>query len=77
VNAFVAGGEMKLYSAQEAATRLGVNVRTIQGWCKKDLFPNAYKLNPTGLTSHWRIPEEDIAAFEEKRQQRPSATTEK
>jgi len=58
-----------LYSVKEAAERLGVGTTTVNRWVKLGEFPNAYKLNPRAKNSPFRIPEEDIVAFEEERQQ--------
>jgi len=58
-----------LLSTKEAAQRLGVTHRTIVKWIKKGSFPNAYKLNPDGLRSPYRIPISDIEALEERRGQ--------
>jgi excisionase family DNA binding protein len=65
---------MKLYSTREAAQRLGVTARTIQQWINDGKLPGAYKLDPTGQTSPYRIPEADIVAFEQQRlERRPAA----
>ena len=64
---------MKLYTTREAADRLGVTTRTIQTWIHAGKLPGAYKLNPDGPTSPYRIPEEDIIAFEQQRQERRPA----
>ena len=66
---------MKLYSTKEVANRLGVTSRAIQDWIQQNKFPNAYKLNPDGRTSPYRIPEKDVVAFEEKRHGRPLTAT--
>jgi len=57
----------KTHTAKEVARRLGVTSRTIQNWIAQGWFPNAYKLNPKGLTSRYCIPEGDIEAFEAER----------
>jgi excisionase family DNA binding protein len=54
-------------SAREAAQRLGVTPRTIIKWINRGTFPNAYKLNPDGLRSAYRIPLTDIEALESRR----------
>ncbi len=58
---------MKLYTVKEAADRLGAKPRAVIAWVQRGQFPNAYKLNPYGRTSPFRIPEQDIVAFEEQR----------
>lgn len=58
---------MALYSAKQAAERLGVTTQAISRWIRRGLFPGAYKLNPDSRNSPYRIPESDIEAFEEKR----------
>ena len=64
----------KMLSAKEAAKRLGVAATTLSRWVKIGRFPNAYKLDPKAHNSPYRIPEEDILAFEEeRRQQMPDA----
>ncbi len=62
---------MKLYTTKQVAERLGVTPRAIQDWIKQNKFPNAYKLDPDGITSPYRIPEKDVLAFEERRHGRP------
>ena len=59
--------DKKTYSVSEAAERLGVIPRTVQVWIRKGRFPHAYKLDPFGKRSSYRIPVEDIEAFEEAR----------
>lgn len=59
-----------MLTVKEVAGRLGVSSETIIRWIKGGLFPNAYKLNPDGLTSPYRIPLADVEAFEKKRQER-------
>ena len=51
----------------ETAKRLGVTTQAIAKWIRRGLFPNAYKVNPYGVTSPYRIPEEDVEAFERER----------
>jgi excisionase family DNA binding protein len=63
----------KIYTVKETAERLGVAAKTVNHWLSQNIFPNAYKLNPDGLTSPYRIPEEDIEAFEAKRHRRTPA----
>lgn len=54
-------------SVPDAAERLGVDRVTVWRWVQAGEFPNAYRLNPNNPRSPYRIPEEDITAFEEKR----------
>jgi len=56
-----------ILTTKEVADRLGVTPRTVQVWIRQGRFPNAYKLNPDGRTSPYRIPEGDVASFEERR----------
>ena len=60
----------KVFSVKEAAERLGVTRRTINHWIRQGQFPGVYKLNPNARNSPYRIPESDIAALEERRQER-------
>lgn len=57
----------KMLSVKEVAERLSVSPRAIHKWIKRGYFPNAYKLSPAS-NSPYRIPESDIAAFEELRE---------
>jgi excisionase family DNA binding protein len=59
----------KTFSAREAAERLGTNRRVVLRWIKKGRFPNVYKLDPFGVTSPYQIPESDLVAFEQERQE--------
>ena len=54
-------------STKQAAERLHATSRQIIRWIHKGYFPNAYKLDPDAVNSHFRIPVSDIEAFEEKR----------
>ena len=58
---------MTILTTREVADRLGVTPRAVQAWIKKGKFPNAYKLDPDGRTSPYRIPESDVVSFEERR----------
>ena len=51
----------------QAGRRLGVTKKAIGDWIKKGLFPGAYRVNPSSRHSPFRIPVEDVEAFEEKR----------
>jgi len=62
---------MKLYTTREVAERLGATPQAVQAWIRQGKFPNAYKLQPDGKTSPYRIPEGDVTAFEEKRRSVP------
>ena len=61
-----------VYTARKAAERLGVAATTVSRWVKIGRFPNAYKLDPNANNSPYRIPEEDLVAFEEKRRINPT-----
>jgi predicted site-specific integrase-resolvase len=52
-------------TVKQAADRLKVNPTTITRWIKE--FPHAYKLNPNLTNSPYRIPEQDVTAFEQRR----------
>lgn len=55
-------------SVTEAAERLEVSNSTIIRYIKSGYFPDAYRSNPHATRgAAWRIPEEDVEAFEEKR----------
>ena len=54
-------------STKQAAERLNATSRQVIRWIHKGYFPNAYKLDPDAVNSHFRIPVSDIEAFEEKR----------
>lgn len=62
----------KMLTAQEASRRLGVTPRAIAKWVQQGIFPGAYKVNPLGISSPYRIPIEDIEAFEALRKKRAS-----
>ena len=55
---------MKTLTVKETAQRLRVSVRTVMTWLDQDKFPHAFKAG-FGLSSAWRIPEEDIQAIEQ------------
>lgn len=56
-------------STPEVAERLGISRVTVWRWYKKDYFPNAYPVDPNNPHSDIRIPEQDVIAIEEKREQ--------
>jgi len=60
---------MEIYTTRQVADRLGATPQTVAAWVRQGKFPNAYRLAPNGRTSPYRIPEEDVTAFEEKRHQ--------
>jgi excisionase family DNA binding protein len=60
---------MQEYTTEEAATILRVSRRAIQKWIHAGYFPSAYKINPDGATSPYRIPASDIEAFDRRRRE--------
>lgn len=52
----------------QAAKELGVFPSTLVRWINTDLFPGAYKLNPTATNSPYRIPRRDVDNFRLRRQ---------
>lgn len=55
-------------TVKEAAERLGLNEFSVNRYIVQGLFPGAYKQNPFApRRSPWRIPEDAIVAFEQKR----------
>jgi hypothetical protein len=65
-------------TVKEVAERLGLDERTAGHYVAKGYFPGAYKVNPfAARRSPWRIPEDAVIAFEEKRRSmaiKPSIT---
>jgi excisionase family DNA binding protein len=57
--------ERTMLNVREVAKRLQVDTSTVHRWVQQGHFPGAYKAGP-GHTSPYRIPEEDITAFETK-----------
>jgi len=60
--------DTKTLSTTEVARRLQVHRNTVIDWIRKDYFPNTRKLG-LGKNSPYVIPESDVTAFEEKRDQ--------
>lgn len=56
----------KALSTKQAAERLNATSRQVIRWIHKGYFPNAYKLDPEAINSHFRIPVSDIEAYEER-----------
>lgn len=52
--------EVKPLTTDAVAARLGVSVSTVKAWCKRGLFPRAWKPSPR---SSWLIPESDLDGF--------------
>lgn len=63
---------MKVLTVTQVADRLGVSRQSIHDWIQEGLFPNAYRKSPRPQST-FLIPEEDVIAFERKRQQAVSA----
>ena len=61
------GGNM--LTVTQTAARLTVSPRAVLKWIHLGHFPHAYKVNPFSPNSHYRIPEQDVADFEAKRQE--------
>lgn len=53
----------------EVAKRLRVSRKTIQRWLDAGRFPNAYPLDPANPRSEMRIPDNDVIAIEQQREQ--------
>lgn len=63
-------GDLKV---KEVVERLGLDKYTVSRYCRRGLFPGAYKKNPFSLRrSEWYIPEDAVIAFEKKRQEQAS-----
>lgn len=63
--------ERNYYSVTELAARWEVTERAVRKWIVQGAFPNAYKVG-LGKGSHYRVPVDDVAAFENARKVRPS-----
>ena len=55
-------------TVRELSARWRVSERAVQKWIGERAFPNAYRVG-LGRGSHWRVPFEDVIAFEDKRRQ--------
>jgi predicted site-specific integrase-resolvase len=57
-------------NSKEVAKRLGLDIFTVSRYCRRGLFPGAYRKNPFAQRrSEWIIPEDAVIAFERKRQE--------
>lgn len=56
----------RMYTVNEAASRLGVRPRSVRHYIKRGFFPNVERVSPE-TKSPYRIPESDIIEFEKKR----------
>lgn len=64
---YVNMGDLKI---KEVVERLGLDKYTVSRYCRRGLFPGAYKKNPySQRRSEWYIPEEAVIAFEMKRKE--------
>ena len=54
---------MTVLSVKQAAAILEISPRTVRRYIDQNLFPGAYRLNPIGSRSDWRIPREDLDSF--------------
>lgn len=60
-------------NSKEVAKRLGLDIFTVSRYCRRGLFPGAYRKNPFAQRrSEWIIPEDAVIAFERKRQEEAS-----
>lgn len=55
--------EEKEYTVAELAERFGASKHTVNGWIRRNLFPNADKRSsPVGI-DYWVVPEGDLKDF--------------
>lgn len=60
-------GDLKV---KEVVERLGLDKYTVSRYCRRGLFPGAYKMNPfSQRRSEWLIPEKAVEAFLAKRKE--------
>ncbi len=55
-----------VYTSAELAKRWRVTPRTVTNWCNEGEFPHAKKLG-SSKNAIWRIPRQDVIAFEQRR----------
>jgi hypothetical protein len=70
-------GEKKIYmgdlNSKQVAERLNLDIFTVSRYCRRGLFPGAYRKNPFAKRrSEWVIPEDAVIAFEKMREQEAS-----
>ena len=58
--------EREYWTVVELAARWRVTERAVRKWIVEGAFPNAYKVG-LGKGSHYRVPPEDVVAFEQRR----------
>ena len=63
--------EHSYYTVLELAQRWSVTERAVRKWIVAGHFPNAYRVG-LGKGSHYRVPPDDVLAFERARRVRPS-----
>jgi hypothetical protein len=51
-------------TAKQVAEKYGVTKRVVQGWCERELLPNATKIDSGYGFEVWQIPETDLENFE-------------
>ena len=58
--------EHSYHTVLELAERWNVTERAVRKWIVQGAFPNAYRVG-LGKGSHYRVPVEDVVAFEKAR----------
>ena len=54
-------------TVEQVASLLQVSKRTVLNLINRGRFPGAAKIDPLSLRSTWRIPNQDLKAYQQKR----------
>ncbi|MDA1232430.1 MAG: helix-turn-helix domain-containing protein, partial [Planctomycetota bacterium] len=59
------------YSPEQVAKLFGVTKGTVIGWCQDGTMPAVNVARASAKRKRWRMSQDDIAAFEARRQNKP------
>ncbi len=58
------------YTPDHVGRRFGVSRTTVVEWCEAGVMPAINVASPSATNRRWRMSEDDIAAFESRRENR-------
>ncbi|MEQ9408431.1 MAG: helix-turn-helix domain-containing protein [Fuerstiella sp.] len=60
--------EPRKYTPRDVGHRFGVNPATVIVWCESGLMPAVNVARPGATRQRWRMSEQDIAVFQQRRE---------
>lgn len=62
------------FTPEQVARHFGVSKGTVIGWCEAGLMPAVNVASPTAVRKRWRMSEDDIDTFRERRANKPGTS---